>query len=61
MLLWKKLEDMMIDGCSRCVIIGGMSSRLNSSSSKMKKKRNVKDSINTEIRFIDSKDWKSCK
>ena len=35
------LESEMRDGCDKCRMVGGMSSRVNSSSSRMRKKRNI--------------------
>ena len=43
-----KLEDVMKDGCSRCVMLGGMNSRVNSNSNRMRKKRNINDYMSTE-------------
>jgi hypothetical protein len=46
--LWMLLEREMRDGCSKCEIIGEMKRRRNSSSSKMRKKRNVIGYLSTE-------------
>ena len=56
MLLWKKFEDVMKDGCSKCITLGGMSSELNSSFNRMRKKRNVAGGRKIGSSFRDIKD-----
>jgi hypothetical protein len=43
-----RLDSAMRGGCKGCVLDGGMSSRLNSSFNRMRKKRNVADGVKKE-------------
>jgi hypothetical protein len=43
-----QLDSVMRGGCNRSIMDGGISSRLNSSFNRMRKKRNVADGVKKE-------------
>src|ERR1700679_2627409 len=59
MIPWKKLEDdLKIDGCSRCVMLGEMQTRLNSSHNRIRTKKISAVGRKMEMVFGHGKEWR---